>query len=202
MRVTCTQAAHQKIPLHLLPLTTQHEDEIGVITVFFLRALRICSEEFLNDECNSIVKASSHLMYPLDLLCKLREKAEYIWVRSTDTGHEEEEKEKVKEEDCVVVLYARTTDPITRFFTRNGARIVNASRRKIRDCVAGNSSGKVSYEDNFVYRIPCGGCSSAYYGETLQGVKRRNADNRGNLQHHRTTNLMVIHAEEHDHLPD
>ena len=40
-----------------------------------------------------------------------------------------------------------------------------------------------------------------YYGEMAQGMERRLNERRSDLRHHRTTNSLVLHAEEHGHLP-
>ena len=57
-------------------------------------------------------------------------------------------------------------------------------------------------KDSAVYKIPCGGCSSAYYGETSRGVATRIREHKNDMRLHKTTNSMVVHAEEYGHLPD
>ena len=56
-------------------------------------------------------------------------------------------------------------------------------------------------QQSVVYSIPCGGYSAVYYGETARGMERRLEEHRSDLRHHRTTNSLVLHAEEHGHLP-
>ena len=80
-----------------------------------------------------------------------------------------------------------------------GMRIAYASRQKLQD-LRGRKSDDTRRE-SVVYSIPRGGCSAVYYGETARGMGKRLKEHRSDLRHHRTTNSLVLHAEEHGHLP-
>lgn len=41
-----------------------------------------------------------------------------------------------------------------------------------------------------------------YYGETGQGFERRIKEYKSDVLYHRTTNSLVLHSDEHDHLPN
>ena len=53
-----------------------------------------------------------------------------------------------------------------------------------------------------VYKIPCGGCNRAYFGETGRGIEQRIKEHKADLRYHRTTNSFVMHVDTDSHLPD
>ena len=55
--------------------------------------------------------------------------------------------------------------------------------------------------DSVVYKIPCGGCDTAYYGETGRGLQTRLYEHKADFRHHRLSNAMVVHSEKEGHLP-
>ncbi|XP_043227718.1 uncharacterized protein LOC122384400 [Amphibalanus amphitrite] len=54
----------------------------GVVIGFFLRALRICSQDLLQEEIDYITNTFLQLRYPLAKLISLRDKAKRIWSQS------------------------------------------------------------------------------------------------------------------------
>ena len=53
-----------------------------------------------------------------------------------------------------------------------------------------------------VYRIPCSGCESSYYGETSKGLEERVKQHQADMRYCRTTNAMVTHRQQTDHVPN
>ncbi|XP_045108045.1 uncharacterized protein LOC123502840 [Portunus trituberculatus] len=136
----------------------------GIVIGFFLRAFRVCSDEFLHDECAYIVEAFKRLMYPPGMLLKLRRKAEEIWKRRENPAR--------REEDFLVVPYSKRTAPVSRLLARTGLRIIHCAGKKTKDIVT-NNPPRAENEDSVIYKIPCSGCSSSYIGETGRGLKKR-----------------------------
>ena len=58
-----------------------------------------------------------------------------------------------------------------------------------------NSSNSV------IYSIPCSGCLKSYIGETGRGLDIRIKEHKRDVRLHKTTNAMVLHIEECNHLP-
>ncbi|XP_076036842.1 uncharacterized protein LOC143022503 [Oratosquilla oratoria] len=96
----------------------------GVIIGFYLRAIRICSDEFLSGEISYIIEAFRKLMYPSGLLHKLKNKAFMISIRSDKMN---------KEGDYLVVLYSKGAEVITNFLSTKGIHIAHAAGLRIRD---------------------------------------------------------------------
>lgn len=175
----------------------------GIVIGFFLRALRICSDEYVEEEINHIFRVFTKLKYPKALLVKLKKKAK-------DIKKKKEAKRNVNVEDqgpkaeriykLLVVPNSRSVPLISRGLRHAGIKVVEQSGTKICDIVM-NKYEKTKNERSVVYKIPCGGCSKAYYGETHRGLKTRISEHKRDLKHHRMYNSMVVHAEEDDHLP-
>ena len=53
-----------------------------------------------------------------------------------------------------------------------------------------------------VYEIPCKGCNKTYVGETGRGVETRIKEHKSDVKFHRTSNAIVVHIEQCQHLPD
>ena len=98
------------------------------------------------------------------------------------------------------VFPTKEVEAITRVLSDAGMRMAYASGQKLQDLVRARTSDDTRRK-SVMYPIPCAGCSAVYYGETARGIERRLKEHRSDLQHHRTTNSLVLHAEEHEHLP-
>ena len=57
-------------------------------------------------------------------------------------------------------------------------------------------------KDSAVYKVPCGGCSRAYFGETYRGIKKRMNEHKTDIRSHRSTSSFVTHIDKYQHLPD
>ena len=77
---------------------------------------------------------------------------------------------------------------------------------KLSECKSGNKDWvkkrKSGNKDSVVYKIPCGRCEKAYFGETGRGLEARIKEHRSDLRNHKTSNAMVLHADQEGHLPN
>ena len=164
-----------------------------------LRALRICSKEYLEEEFKHITDAFTKLAYPKALILKYKHKAIMINERSNS------EREKRSNERAniryVTVPNSMEVSKISHFLRNTNINIVTETSRKIEDIIK-NRTQKPKQEDSIVYKIPCGECSQSYIGETRRGLKTRISEHKRDVQHHRTSNALVIHIDKESHLPD
>ena len=137
------------------------------------------------------------LKYPSGLLCKLNEKAREIYRR---VNNNEEEKTNV---NYVTVPMSTKTQSIDKFLTNAGMKIVKSSSTKIGEVVK-NKIRRENYLNNLsvVYKIPCNACVCSYIGETGRGLEKRIVEHKSDLRAHRTSNSLVVHIDEHGHMPD
>lgn len=96
-----------------------------MVILFFVRAFRICSEEFFDAECIHVKETFSRLGYPTGTLNKLQKEAECIY-RTYNTATTREGKEK----EYIVVPCSKKAERITRLLTRIGMNIVNSSGKR------------------------------------------------------------------------
>ena len=170
----------------------------GIVIGFFLRAFRICSEEYIEDEVSHIFSIFRDLKYPKALLIKCRNKARQI--RNRKTGQQKQSGEPRQKKRLIIVPHSKHVHDIAAALKSSDVKLVEKSSTKIRDMVK-TRHGKVKNENSMVYKIPCGGCQKSYIGETHRGLRTRIMEHKRDLRHHRMTNSMTIHAEKEDHLP-
>lgn len=168
----------------------------GVVIGFFLRAIRICSEEYIEEENKYIVQAFKKLRYPEGLILKLKKKAVEIMNRSERNSNNETERRKfltVPNSNMAHILddyLTKTTD----------LKIATSSGTKIGDIVKEKREKDVN-KNSVIYKIPCGGCQKVYIGETGRGISQRTAEHKADIRHHRTSNSLVVHIDQHSHMP-
>ena len=176
----------------------------GTVIGFFLRAFRICSAEYLEEEINHIFDIFRNLKYPKSLLIQWKNKAKRIERSKEQEKQRENEVDKTStprhEERMVIVPHSKHTRDIAEGLKQAGIKIVEKSGIKIGDIVK-NKERKTNNENSIVYKIPCGGCSKSYIGETYRGLKTRLSEHKRDFRNYRLTNSMVVHAEQENHLP-
>ena len=172
----------------------------GVIIGFFLRALRICSSEYLKDECDYIIRKFKELAYPMGLLIKLKDKA--IKIRNRCERESESSENETREQKVyIAVPNSKESVKMDGFLERSGIKIARTSGRKIGDIVRKRKNTENINQNSVIYAIPCESCPSVYYGETHLGLEKRLNDHKSDLRHHRTSNSLVVHVDQFNHLP-
>ena len=165
----------------------------GVVIGFFLRALRVCSPEFLEDEVNHVITAFQHLRYPRGLLLLLRRKAEEIASRPKEDVQERPQR--------LVIPHSDMTDHLEALVGR-AMKITTSSGKKIGDLVKVMRPAHPRPLSQ-VYSIPCGACDKVYIGETGRGFReQRMAQHKAALRRHDTSNALVVHVDSDGHLPN
>ena len=163
----------------------------GVVIGFYLRAYRICSEEYLNAELSHIQEIFKELKYPKAMIVKCRIKAKRI-------RNNRQEKDK-KYKKVIVVPHSRHVGIIANFLKQADVIVVSKAGKNIGDIV--KDSHKHQHEHSFVYKIPCTGCSKPYYGETGRSLNTRLMEHKKDIQYQRPKTI-VKHSTECGALPD
>ena len=172
----------------------------GIVIGFFLRAFRICSEDFLQEEINHIFQTFQRLHYPKGYLIRMKKKAEEIRSKSY------EEKQKAKKEQrkrgrFISIPNSRHADSIVNCLRAAGANVAVVSGMKIENL--SRQKTKMSENNSVVYKIPCSGpCKKSYVGETGRGLKTRLNEHKRDVRNHNTSNAMVLHLEKCQQFPD
>ena len=166
----------------------------GVVIGFFLRAIRICSEEYLEEEFMYIENAFVRLRYPRGLLKKLKKKAVSIANGDRDRDRDRGERQYLS------VPHSKAAESLNRYMEKGMFNIVSASSNRIGGLVRKKILG--GNKNSVVYAIPCSRCDASYIGETGRGINTRLQEHRRDVKAHRTSNSLVVHIDEHGHLPN
>ena len=105
-----------------------HSDRVkrGVVIGFFLRAYRICSKEFLEEEIEHIMSSFTKLKYPKGLLISLKQKAINIRKKSTTR------RPKNKDERYLTIPISKPAETIANELEKTGFKVAFASGKKSR----------------------------------------------------------------------
>ena len=166
----------------------------GVIIGFYLRAYRVCSEEYLNEELEHIQKIFTELRYPKVMLTRCRQKAKKI--RGNTQIKDKKDKKGYK---VVVVPDSKHLNTIAHFLKPANVVVLGRAGRNIGQSIRRGT--KQINEQSIVYKIPCRGCPKPYYGETGRGLNVRLKEHRKDLQYQRPKTI-VKHSHECGALPD
>ena len=109
-------------------------------------------------------------------------------------------KRERKPERFITIPYSKHADAISKQLEIIGIRISTSSGQKIKELVKTKET-KEDSEKSVVYELPCTGCYKTYVGETGRGVKTRIREHKSDVKFHRTSNAIVVHIDECQHLP-
>ena len=174
-----------------------HTDKVkrGIVIGFFLRAFRVCSEEYLEEEIQHIILSFMKLKYPKGFLLNLKKKAINIRNRSKRT------KTRKKDVKYMSIPNSETAETIAKNLETTGIRVAVTSGRKIGEILSKNKT--CQHNDNsVVYKIPCGSCDKSYIGETGRGMQTRLKEHKRDLRNNMDYSAFVVHAEQSHHLPN
>lgn len=175
-----------------------HTDKVkrGIVLGFFLRAFRICSTEYLEEEIKHIMSSFARLKYPKGLLINLRKKAVEIRNRSKT-----KKKETKKDSRHISIPNSKLATTIANRLEKTGVRVALTSGRKLKEML-GQRKDKSSHVNSVVYRVPCGVCDKSYIGETGRGIETRLKEHKRDLRYNREYSAFVDHADKTHHLPN
>ena len=172
----------------------------GIVIGFFLRAFRICSEDFLEDELKHIFDTFDRLHYPKGFLLRMKQKAEEIRRRSAEEKRKRRQEEK-KRGRYISIPNSTHADSISRQLRSNGSNVTIVSGRKVENLTQPKPEKKDS--NSVVYKIPCSGpCNKSYIGETGRGLDTRLKEHKRDVRNHNRSNALVLHIEKCQNLPN
>ena len=139
---------------------SSHSERVksGIVIGFFLRALRICDNEYIEDEFEHIYTTFMKLKYPKGFLIRQKQKAERIRTRNQNANQNRTDANK-KRRTWITIPGSKGADAIVRTLEKNGGKGIhdlgNQNQRYCRDqpsppqCFcAGNPAALAS-------RVPC-----------------------------------------------
>ena len=174
-----------------------HSDRVkrGVVLGFFLRAFRICSDEYLQEEIEHIMTSFTKLKYPRGFLINMKKKALDIRKRSAKSN----KKEQIR---CVTIPYSKSAEIIANKLEETGCKVAFCSGKKVSSILTKKESSDDPEPKSVVYQVPCGSCTKSYIGETGRGLKTRLKEHRRDLRNNSEFSAFVIHSMKTNHLPN
>ena len=167
---------------------------------FFLRALRICSEDFLEEELRHIFQVFLNLQYPKGLLLQLRDKAKKI-KNEAEQRKQQRKEERRQSTRTISIPNSKHTEMISSALRKNGIRICVTSGKKIGDIIKKKKTQ--GNTNSIVYKIPCSGpCRKSYIGETGRGLSVRISEHRRDVKNNSEFSSIVKHIYKCHYLPD
>ena len=160
----------------------------GIVIGFYLRALRICDDDFLKDEIKYINDAFSRLRYPNTLLKECLNKARKI--RQNSCAKAKPDLYVVTPPNDGAQHIQKSVGKKIAIISKCGSRIMDITRKKQK--TTGN-------ENSLVYEVPCKDCDLVYIGETHIGLKKRMGYHIRDLRHSTISNALVKHREATSH---
>ncbi|XP_069947723.1 uncharacterized protein [Cherax quadricarinatus] len=178
----------------LLHFFSHHNTRIKrrVVIGFFLRAYRISSLQFLEEECTYITNSFSSLHFPPHFIRDCRKRATRI-LNKTNTNQVEE-----KPPSYIVLPVSNVATNVSKKFDRKLAKISTSSSITIRNLIqkpkhdSGTNAG--------IYTTPYGVCDKVYVRETARSLDIRITEHKNARRNDDCKNARVQHTDDVGHL--
>jgi hypothetical protein len=170
---------------------SQHQKNIkvSVLSSMFLRAFRICSPNYLNQEINTVKAIGKKLFYPDDLIEESCMKAKRTF-NSVDIIPPEPQENKRR--PTLVIPYFEGISEINRLVKNFDIDLVYSYPSTIKSMLIKNSP---SSRKGIIYSIPCGNYPKKYIGQTGRDLKIRLKEHRGAVSRGDENNASYMHME-------
>lgn len=171
-----------------------HDDNVkySVISSMFLRALRLCSPQFLESENVKIWNIFRELKYPDWFIQKA-----YFKARKTFYVPPSPDSRK---KQYLCLPYINGLENIKPFAKNLNVELAFKYSSTVKNMLVKNNFTK--QENVGVYSIPCKDCSLVYIGETGRNVETRLKEHKYAFKNYNTDNAIFCHAFQNNHCID
>ena len=175
-----------------------HSNDIkrGVIVGLFLRAFRLCSPQYLDNELDSIKNSFLDLAYPQWFIDLALSKARNIYFSSNDNCSNWN-KDGLK---VITLPYNQRLKEITSMLDDKVHKFVFQYKNTIKKCICNNQFGRRNNEiEKGVYVINCNDCNLAYVGETGRQFKTRLEEHARAIRYNDSKSALAAHCWNENH---
>lgn len=176
-----------------------------------MRALRICSAKYLDDEFGYIEDTFSSLSYPRQLILGAKHKALKIHrvrpsvhnnIPTTTTTSKVERGTLSAAPDNPIGRIFLPNNPLTEHISNNlnvlKIKTTTLPTKSIRNIL--NNTSRLHITSNAcVYQVPCRDCNLSYVGETGRSLKSRISEHKRDIRLGNLSSALVIHIAKSDH---
>ena len=143
----------------------------GIIIGFSLRALRICSSKYLNDEFNYMENTFLNLLYPKSFIHFAKSKALKIHNKNQPRTNSNTQSYKTSSLHRFITLPNNSSHSIINNLKKLDIKTTSLPSKTIRKLVHSSSQRNI-FSDAGIYCIPCKNCKLKYIGETSRKLSR------------------------------
>ena len=166
----------------------------GIIIGFYLRALRICSPQYLQPELDYIRNVFLKLHYPFSLIDQARNQAQKIHQRT------KVHKTKISHTRYITVPTNSLSLTIAENLKDPNIKIATCSSKSIKNILKSPISAPSTNDTpGCIYAIPCSKCNDVYIGETSRLLKCRIDEHKRALINNDLSNALTLHRNAQSH---
>ena len=158
----------------------------------YLRALRICSPEYLDNEMEKINSIGKEHKYPDIFLQQTLRKAKRIFYDSNP-------REQFNNNNLLVLPYHENFRDLPQLLKSFNVNVVFKNASTVRTMLIKNSPND---NGSCVYKIPCNMCSKFYLGQTGKGLQTRIMQHKQSIRYGQETNAIFLHLRDNHHTID
>ena len=171
----------------------------GIIIGFYLRALRICSTKYLNDEFIPIENSFLNLQYPKSFIHFAKSKAIKIHSKNQPRTNAPSKSDKTSSPHRFITLPKNSsTHSITNNLNKLNIKTTSLPSKKIHELVHSSPQRNI-FSDAVVYCIPCKNCKLKYIGEVSRILHVRLKEHKRDIRIGNLNNALFLHISQSNH---
>ena len=165
----------------------------SVLFSIFLRAYRLCSPQFIQDELELIRKTFSKLAYPEHFITKVHRDAKRKHSSPTVAPPERDHKPVLR-----LPFNKFTNDVLNPILRSHEIAIAHSSSNTLKSAVHKTRPS----QRGGVYAVPCGECPKVYIGQTGRDLQTRIREHKYNVNRNYRGSALYMHRLEENHSVD
>ena len=170
--------------------SSQHKTvKLSVFSSMFLRALRICSPEYVDEEIDEIYRIASKLKYPKRYI-------DQSLVRAKKTFYNVKVREPYDFSNLLVLPYNDNFSKISSLLKDFKVNVVFRSSNTVKEKLIKNSP---VVSNGCVYKVPCSTCDMFYVGQTGKSLTTRLNQHKYSIRTGQDSNALFAHIRDCDH---
>ena len=155
----------------------------------YLRALRICSPEFIDEEFEYIAKIGDMLKYPKNFLDKSLNMARKSFYRVDPLPPKDHK-------NLLVLPYNQNFTQIPHLLKSWNVNVVFSNYNTVKKMLIKNSPDCAS---GCIYKVPCKECNKYYVGQTGKDLAVRVKQHKYSVRTGQTSNALFVHMRDLNH---
>ena len=160
----------------------------SVFTSMFLRALRICSPEYIDEEIVKIRNTGKKLKYPDSVL-------DYAFEAAKKTMYQNQ-KEPYNTKNLLVLPFNNNMKNIPHLLKNFGVNVAFKNDKTIKQVLIKNSPDSTK---GCVYKVPCKSCNNFYIGQTGKTLEKRIEQHKKCVRYAQMNSGIFVHVSEKNH---